>query len=172
MDKLGLPGQRVQVAPGRMRNHLYPSKMALYVLGGRTMRLDGTLSDAPNSSSSSSVKPAAAASSTSHIITSRQIVDEIEKLGPLRFERLTTGQNSIHGSVTAQNVLAELQQRGVPITQLDGDWQTSADNESALEQGKVKKLGHYICKSLSYSIHCVALLFECSDHLLLAHSQC
>lgn len=114
------------------------------------MRLDGTLIDAPNSLPSSSPNSAAAASSTSPIITSRQIVDEIEKLGPLRFERLTTGQDAIHGSVTGQNVLAELQQRGVPITQLEGDWQTSAASESAIQQGKVKRLGHYICKSLSY----------------------
>lgn len=145
VDKLGLPGQRVQVAPGRMRNHLYPSKMALYVLGGRTLQLDGTLRDPASSSQASSTPRSSSASASSPVISSREILDQIDKLGPLRFERRTTKENIIHGSVTAQTVLSELQARGVPLTALEGDWQAPADTQDATEHGRVKKLGQYIC---------------------------
>lgn len=144
VDHLGAAGQRVQVAPGRMRNHLYPSKLALYVLAGRTMHLDGTLGQAPVSKeSTSSSNPSSSLPSTT--ITLAQITAQLESLGPLVFTRRTTGQDVLHGSVTSQNLLSALQERGVSLTDLDGEWQ-GKDNNEGLDHGKVKKLGEYICK--------------------------
>jgi ribosomal protein L9 len=144
VDHLGAAGQRVQVAPGRMRNHLYPSKLALYVLAGRTMHLDGSLGQALVSKEASSPS-AMSPQLPSTTITLAQITAQLEKLGPLVFTRRTTGQDVLHGSVTSQNVLSALQERGVSLTDLDGEWQ-GKDNNEGLDHGKIKRLGEYVCK--------------------------
>lgn len=131
-----------------MRNHLYPSKLALYVLHGRTLQLDGTLRERPQPREVLPEVPAAPRPASS----ASQILEHLEKLEPLHFERRMLGQTAnagrLHGSVIVNNILHELQKRGVPITTLDGDWQ-STSVEGAIEQGRVKRPGQYICE------HCV-----------------
>jgi hypothetical protein len=130
-----------------MRNHLYPSKLALYVLSGRTMRLDGSLGpvSTPSTLPSKGKEASSTASLAMYATTSQQLVEQVENVGPLLFTRRTTVQDTIHGSVTAQNVLSVLQDRGIALIELSGDWQ-GRDGNQGIEQGKVKKLGEYICK--------------------------
>lgn len=147
VERLGSAGQRVQVAPGRMRNHLYPSKLALYVLGGRTLHLDGSLSSALSTPPTPAASGQSSSSSPSSAATQLQIVAQLEKIGSLSFTRRTTGQATLHGSVTSQNILSALQAGGIPLTEIDGEWQGESANDG-IDHGKIKKLGEYVCKWL------------------------
>lgn len=144
---LGEPGQRVKVAPGMMRNHLYPKRWALYVKDGRTLALDGTLGERREASpvaGSSAVSIEAGESSARIQADEAKVVQQLSKLGPVRFKRKTTGVDVLHGSVTAQDLLSELQARGIPLAELDGEFQAQAGRDG-IERGRVKKLGEYLC---------------------------
>jgi ribosomal protein L9 len=147
-----------------MRNHLYPSKLALYVVNGRAVQLDGsygplrTANESASSSSSSQDISSSITSSSAPVVEESRILQQLEKLGPLRFERRTTGQDMLHGSVTQQNVLTALQEAGVQIQEMNGDWAATAQAD-ALDHGKIKQLGEYICKSGS-SIHVRSLVYH------------
>lgn len=151
VDNLGQAGQRVRVAPGMMRNHLYPKRMALYVLDGRTLALDGTLGSKKSATtaeagpSSSNLLLDSAQASARKQVDEGKLVEQLSKLEPLQFVRRTTGQDTLHGSVTTQDVLEALQAKGIEVSALEGDFQGQA-GQDGIENGRIKKIGQYLCE--------------------------
>lgn len=148
VENLGQAGQRVRVAPGMMRNHLYPKRLALYVVEGRTLALNGTLG--AKKLDSPVFEPSRPVLETADTVARKQVdegkvIEQLSRLGPIRFKRKTTGQDVLHGSVTVQDVLAALQEKGVQLAELDGDFQGQA-GQDGIENGRIKKLGEYHCK--------------------------
>lgn len=170
VEHLGSAGQRVQVAPGRMRNHLFPSKLALYVLGGRTMHLDGSLSQSPSMTSHSAASGETSSSSPANAATQLQTQAQLENIGLLTFTRRTSSQDTLHGSVTPQNILSALQQLGVPLTQIEGEWQGEKSHDDGIDNGKIKKLGEYVCEWCLAGVQGDMIETDSLSPLMLLHS--
>ena len=169
VENLGQAGQRVRVAPGMMRNHLYPKRMALYVMDGRTLALDGSLGTkkaAPTIAGQSKDLTTAPDAPARRPVDEGKVIEQMAKLGPIRFTRKTTGQDVLHGSVTSQDVLSALQDKGVQLSDLEGEFQSQADVDG-IENGRIKKVGEYLCKS-----HLLLPASIMADISLLVCSQC
>jgi len=170
IPNLGSPGQRVVVAPGYMRNHLYPKRLAMYVVRGRAMALDGQLRAKPTSIGSAlsgsnpfELAADAHAPATSERakqresaalleLTQAQLADELARLPTLVFARRTAGKTALHGSVSPQDIVSRLQELGVQVTELDGAFvpagaraqKGAKADEGGIEKGRIKSVGEYI----------------------------
>ncbi|KAG0225534.1 hypothetical protein BGW41_004673 [Actinomortierella wolfii] len=94
VEGLGKPGDVVSVKPGRMRNQLYPMRLADYI--------------DKNAAEQSAKKER-------HIVELQQLKNKLEKLGPLVFVRavneVVPGSKTIFGSVAAEDVVKELKDK-------------------------------------------------------------
>lgn len=174
IPSLGKAGTQISVAPGMMRNHLFPKKMARYVIRGRVLGFDGKLSvnkDPPSAVSASDTAIQAQSirqqdleklhdqqrrlqEDEGRIIEQQQrleeerkrIVEQLSHLKPIVFKRRTTERSLLHGSVTPQDVLAALQKRGIQLQQIEGSFSSSKDIDEGIENGRIKRTGEYVCE--------------------------
>ncbi|KAG0343567.1 hypothetical protein BG004_005209 [Podila humilis] len=114
---LGKPGDIVNVAPGRMRNQLYPLRLANYIDRNAQIIKDATVA---GQSAIKSVQEATqayqqAAKKEQRIVQLQELRHRLQVLGPLVFARavneILPGSKTIFGSVQAEDVVRELKEK-------------------------------------------------------------
>ncbi|KAG0233110.1 hypothetical protein BGW42_007698 [Actinomortierella wolfii] len=117
VEGLGKPGDVVSVKPGRMRNQLYPMRLADYIDKNARAALSATIESQDAASRLKSINEAAeqSAKKERHIVELQQLKNKLEKLGPLVFVRavneVVPGSKTIFGSVAAEDVVKELKDK-------------------------------------------------------------
>lgn len=171
INPLGTAGTRVSIAPGFMRNHLYPKRLALYVIRGRTLQLDGKLGQAPVAATKPSLQAIIEGGQRSldaaQVALERQrkqlsetaVLEQLTLLGPLRIPRRVTVGRTIHGSVSAKDIFAEISRKGIQLEKPKGTIQEPRQQQAGTgfnATNRIRQLGQYICKSarLSHAPSC------------------
>jgi len=57
--------------------------------------------------------------------------------------RWTTGQSDLHDSVSSQDVLIALQERGIQLGDIQGEF-VAQNGNTGIENGRMKSVGEYI----------------------------
>ncbi|KAF8930887.1 hypothetical protein EDD21DRAFT_373629 [Dissophora ornata] len=114
---LGKPGEVVTVAPGRMRNQLYPLRLANYIDKNAQHYREATLAGQDALKSAQEVNKAyqQAAKKEQRIVQLQDLRHRLQSLPPLVFSRavneILPGSKTIFGSVQAEDVVKELKEK-------------------------------------------------------------
>ncbi|KAF9385035.1 hypothetical protein CPB97_005185 [Podila verticillata] len=114
---LGKPGDVVTVAPGRMRNQLYPMRLANYIDKNAQIIKDATVAgqSALKSAQEATQAYQQAAKKEQRIVQLQELRHRLQALGPLVFARavneILPGSKTIFGSVQAEDVVRELKEK-------------------------------------------------------------
>lgn len=155
-----------------MRNHLYPKKLALYVIRRGTLNLDGSIAKTLPLSSTTQSLPTPAPS-ISDLASERakqseakaMLFKQLSTLGPLRFMQPTKSPSAdtLYGSVSDKDILGQLQARGLAISELDGSFVADQSRTDGVEGNRIKRLGKYTCKPSLCLIECNAAILTVSS---------
>ncbi|KAG0261976.1 hypothetical protein DFQ27_002692 [Actinomortierella ambigua] len=117
VEGLGKPGDVVSVKPGRMRNQLYPMRLASYIDKNARAAISASIETQDAASRLKSINEAAqqSAKKERHIVELQQLKNKLERLDPLVFVRavneVAPGSTTIFGSVAAEDVVKELKDK-------------------------------------------------------------
>lgn len=132
----------------------------MYVVRGRALGLDGTLQAPKPSAEAASSSPYSDLASQSFTpsqlskqrenaaileLSQAKVAEELNRLPTIVFTRRTAGATALHGSVSTQDLLTRLQEMGVQLTALDGQW-VSDSKDASVEKGRAKSVGQYECE--------------------------
>ncbi|KAK4050076.1 hypothetical protein OIV83_003646 [Microbotryomycetes sp. JL201] len=150
---LGRQGDIVIVAPGRARNTLIPRGLGLYIAGGKAVSPLRSMLDRQ-------AQIAISRQAQDKIITARDVVDSLSNNNepelqsseqailaalsllpqPLTFKRRTHASDELFGSVSVQDVLANVRDFGLRLDEAACSFVESA----GIEKGRIKRIGDYI----------------------------
>ncbi|KAM0788241.1 hypothetical protein ACM66B_001393 [Microbotryomycetes sp. NB124-2] len=153
VPSLGRQGDVVIVAPGRARNSLIPQGLGLYIAGGKPVSPLRAMLDRQS-------QLAFTRQAQDEVVTARDIADALsgdsepepqsseqavlQALSllpqPLTFKRRTHASNELFGSVSVQDVLAEVREFGLRLDEAACSFIESA----GIEKGRIKRIGDYI----------------------------
>ncbi|KAI1314546.1 hypothetical protein EDD11_002021 [Mortierella claussenii] len=114
---LGKPGDVVSVAPGRMRNQLYPMRFANYIDRNAHHFKEATIAgeNAIKSAQEANKVNQQVAKKEQRIVQLQELRHRLEALPPLVFMRAVNevlpGSKAIFGSVQAEDVIKELKEK-------------------------------------------------------------
>ncbi|KAK4058337.1 hypothetical protein OIO90_000495 [Microbotryomycetes sp. JL221] len=151
VPSLGRQGDIVIVAPGRARNSLIPSGLGLYVANGKAVSPLRSMLEREE-------QQAARRLTSAKVVTARDILDSISNEKPqpsseeatlaalallpqpLAFKRRSHASDELFGSVSVQDVLAEVREFGLRLEES----QCSFVESAGVEKGRIKRVGDYI----------------------------
>ncbi len=138
VDKLGVPGDIVEVKNGYGRNYLLPRGLAIVATRGAEKQIEG-------------IQRAQEARAIRDLDHAREVREQLEALTGVSVAVRTSDQGKLFGSVKADDIAAAVKQAGGP--NLD-------KRNIELPKGLVKKTGNYQVKVQLHSDIAAKINFE------------